>query len=92
MTDAEREELRAGGLDQDCIYIAEAEAAEKANDGQAAWEWLAMVELPAHTLLNLKHHNRAQFIRDMGFSTKNADEKYGSDWLDKGVMIGGHYF
>ncbi|MBX4336621.1 hypothetical protein [Bartonella raoultii] len=92
MTDAEREELRAGGLGLDSIYLSEAEAAEQANDDQTVWEWLAMVELPAHTLLHLKHHNGAQFIRDMGFSTKNADEEYGPDWLDKGVMIGGHHF
>ncbi len=37
MTDAEREELRAGGLDQDCIYTAESEAADRAGDDKAAW-------------------------------------------------------
>ncbi|WP_039759694.1 hypothetical protein [Bartonella queenslandensis] len=92
MTDAEREELRAGGLDQDCIYVAESEAADRVGDDKAAWEWLAMADLPAHTLLFLRSQNGAQFIRDMGFSTKNADEEYGPDWLDKGVMIGGQYF
>ncbi|WP_273755823.1 MULTISPECIES: hypothetical protein [unclassified Bartonella] len=92
MTDAEREELRAGGFDQDGIYTAESQAATKARDTKTAWEWLAMAELPAHTLLFLKSQNGAQFIRDMGFSTKNADEEYGPDWLDKGVMIGGRHF
>ncbi|UTO27659.1 hypothetical protein [Bartonella harrusi] len=92
MTDAEREELRAGGLSQDGIYTAESEAAAKANDSQAVWEWLAMTDIPAHSLLFLRHRRGAQFIRDMGFSTKNADKEYGPDWLDKGVMIGGHYF
>ncbi|WP_375647946.1 hypothetical protein [Bartonella sp. CR84HXZ] len=92
MTDAEREELRAGGLSQDSIYMVEAEAASKANDNKATWEWLAMAEYPAHALLLLRHQRGAQFIRDMGFSTKSADEKYGPDWLDKGVVIGGHHF
>ncbi|GAA5109999.1 MULTISPECIES: hypothetical protein [Bartonella] len=92
MTDAEREELRVGGLDQDCIYMVEAEAASKANDSKTTWEWLAMAEYPAHALLLLRHQRGPQFIRDMGFSTKNADEEYGPDWLDKGVVIGGHHF
>ncbi|AQX31534.1 MULTISPECIES: hypothetical protein [Bartonella] len=92
MTDAEREELRVGGLSQDAIYTVESEAADRANDGQTAWEWLAMTELPAHSLLCLRKWNGPQFIRDMGFSTKNADEEYGPDWLDKGVVIGGHHF
>ncbi|MCL6230330.1 hypothetical protein [Bartonella bilalgolemii] len=92
MTDAEREELRAGGLDLESIYLSESEAAGHAGDDKAAWEWLAMVELPAHTLLKLRHHNGAQFIRDMGFITKNADKEYGPDWLDKGVVIGGYHF
>ncbi|EJF82658.1 hypothetical protein [Bartonella rattimassiliensis] len=92
MTDAEREKLRAGGLPQNSIYASESVAADHAGDDKAAWEWLAMAELPAHTLLFLKSQNGAQFIRDMGFSTKNADEKYGPDWLDKGVVIGGHHF
>ncbi|AQX31540.1 hypothetical protein [Bartonella schoenbuchensis] len=92
MTDEQREELRAGGLSQNGIYIAESEASRKANDIQTTWEWLAMAELPAHSLLCLRKWNGPQFIRDMGFSTKNADAEYGPDWLDKGVTIGGHHF
>ncbi|ATO56937.1 hypothetical protein [Bartonella sp. 1-1C] len=92
MTDAEREELRVGGFDQNSIYTAESRAAAKADDRQAVWEWLAMVELPAYSLLFLKSQRGAQFIRDMGFITKNADEEYGPDWLDKGVVIGGYHF
>lgn len=79
LTDAEREELRAGGLSQSSIYNAESQAADNAGDGEAAWKWLAMIELPAYTLLFLKSQNGAQFIRDMGFSTKKTDEKYGPD-------------
>ncbi|WP_336294017.1 hypothetical protein [Bartonella sp. CB169] len=92
MTDAEREELRAGGLSQNSIYLAESEAADQANDDEASWAWLAMAELPAHTLLGLKKRCGAQFIRDMGFPTKDADEAYGSDWLDRDVIIGGYHF
>ncbi|AQX31573.1 hypothetical protein [Bartonella schoenbuchensis] len=92
ITNAEREKLQGEGFDQDSIYAVESQAADEANDGQTAWEWLAMAELPAHTLLFLRHQNGPQFIRDMGFSTKNADEEYGPDWLDKGVVIGGHHF
>ncbi|EJF88090.1 hypothetical protein [Bartonella melophagi] len=92
MTDEQREELRAGGLSQNGIYLSEAEAAEKANDEKTTWEWLAMAEYPAHALLCLRKWNGPQFIRDMGFSTKSADEEYGPDWLDKGVNIGGHHF
>ncbi|WP_039759696.1 hypothetical protein [Bartonella queenslandensis] len=92
MTDAERERLRAGGLSQNGLYLAESEAADHVGDEKTAWEWLAMAEYPAHALLHLKHKRGAQFIRDMGFSTKSADEAYGSDWLDKGVVIGGRHF
>nr|CDP79657.1 hypothetical protein BN1046_00554 [Bartonella schoenbuchensis] len=92
MTDAEREELRVGGLSQDAIYTVESEAASEANDEKTTWEWLAMVELPAYGLLGIKKRRGAQFIRDMGFPTKNADEEYGPDWLDKDVIIGGYHF
>ncbi|AQX17982.1 MULTISPECIES: hypothetical protein [unclassified Bartonella] len=92
MTDAEREELIDAHASQDFICLCESRAADKANDSKAVWEWLAMADLPAHILLFLKSQNGAKFIRDMGFSTKNADEEYGPEWLDKGVVIGGHHF
>ncbi|MDR2839376.1 MAG: hypothetical protein LBV49_12550 [Azonexus sp.] len=83
MTDAERDELRAGGLSENGICCAESEAADKAGDGETAWAWLACAELPAHSLAFLKKRHGSQFIRDMGFQTKNADEAYGSNWLDR---------
>ncbi|AQX31554.1 hypothetical protein [Bartonella schoenbuchensis] len=49
-------------------------------------------ELRAGDCLKIVFISLKQFIRDMGFSTKNADEEYGPDWLDKGVTIGGHHF
>lgn len=51
-----------------------------------------MVELPAYSLLGLKKSHGAQFIRDMGFPTKDADEEYGPGWLDKDIIIGGQYY
>ncbi|WP_245406996.1 hypothetical protein [Bartonella sp. 1-1C] len=74
------------------MYLAESDAADHAGDDETAWEWLSMADLPAHTLLFLKSQNGAQFIRDMEFSTKSADKEYGADWLDKDIMVGGHYF
>ncbi|WP_407966250.1 hypothetical protein [Bartonella sp. C271] len=38
MTDAEREELRAQGADQEIIYLAESDAAANANDTQTVWD------------------------------------------------------
>jgi len=42
-----------------------------------------LAELPAHTLAYLKGRRGAQFIREMGFRTENADLAYGTDWLDR---------
>ena len=83
MTDAERAELRAEGLSDTSVYLSESEAADKAGDDAASWAWLARAELPAHTLAFLKLRRGAQFIRDLGFCTKNADEAYGPGWLDR---------
>ncbi|WP_265258658.1 hypothetical protein [Verminephrobacter aporrectodeae] len=83
ITDARREEMRAGGLDQDGIYVAESVAAGAAGDRNAAWGWLARAELYPQTLMGLKRRNSAQFIRDMGFKTAKADAFYGPGWLDR---------
>ncbi|UTO27844.1 hypothetical protein [Bartonella harrusi] len=88
MTDAEREELLAARVSQNVIYLAESEASAKAKDKEATWGWLALVEFPAHALLSLKQRRGAQFIRDMGFSTKKADAEYGPDWLDRDAVVG----
>jgi len=37
----------------------------------------------SYTLAFLKAECGAQFIRDLGFCTKNADETYGLGWLDR---------
>jgi len=83
LTDAERDELRAGGLTENGIYLAESDAADHAGDGDASWAWLARAELPAHSLLFLKWQQGSSFIREMGFRTAKADAAYGPGWLDQ---------
>lgn len=81
MTDEERDRQRAGGMSENGILLSESKAAGDADDEEAAWAWLALAELPAHSLAFLKGQYGAQFIRGRGFQTKNADAAYGSDWL-----------
>jgi len=83
MTDTEREALRADGLSSNGILLAESDAADAAGDRETSWAWLALAELPAHTLAFLKARRGAQFIREMGFMTRNAELAYGPDWLDR---------
>lgn len=78
LTDKDRE-----GLTQNGIYSAESAAADKAGDGEAAWEWLALAEIPAHALLALKRVEGADYIREKGLRTETAEKVYGSDWLDR---------
>jgi len=73
--------LREG--DTELLYIAESQEARDAGDMDTAWSWLALVDVPAHTLMFLKSRRGAQFIRDFGFDTSQADAKYGADWLDR---------
>lgn len=83
MTDEERAERRAGGMSENAILMAESRAAARAGDEETAWEWLALAELPAHSLAYLKVRHGADFIRSRGFRTDQADAAYGQDWLDR---------
>lgn len=83
MTDEERDSERAGGMSENGILLAESMAAGNAGDEEAAWQWLALAELPAHTLAFLKGQCGAAFIRERGFQTANADAAYGRGWLDQ---------
>lgn len=83
MSDEERDRERAGGMSENGILLSESMAAGNAGDEEAAWQWLALAELPAHSLAFLKGQYGAQFIRDRGFPTKNADAAYGRGWLDR---------
>lgn len=82
MTNEDRETRRAGGMSENAILMAESRAADHAGDEEAAWAWLALAELPAHSLAFLKDQQGADFIRSRGFQTKNADAAYGPGWLE----------
>jgi len=73
--------MREGGTN--LVYIAESQEAGKVNDMDAAWAWMALAELPAHSLMRLKNSEGADFIRNLGFNTTKADAAYGPGWLDK---------
>lgn len=83
MTDEERDRQRAGGMSENGILLSESKAAGDAGDEDAAWAWLALAELPVHSLAFLKGQYGAQFIRSHGFTTKSADAAYGQGWLDR---------
>jgi addiction module HigA family antidote len=83
MTDEERDERLAGGMSENGILLAESHTAGRAGDEEASWAWLALAELPAHSLAFLKDQQGAVFIRSRGFQTKNADAAYGSGWLER---------
>ncbi|MDP1698359.1 MAG: hypothetical protein Q8L45_11350 [Xanthomonadaceae bacterium] len=83
LTDAERNELRNGGLSQNGIYLAESQAAGRAGDEETAWDWMRVANLSAQTLMGLKMRAGGQFIRDMGLRTAQADAAYGAGWLDR---------
>jgi hypothetical protein len=77
----EREELlREGGMN--LVYLSESLDVGKAGDREAAWAWLALADVPAHSLMACKDNFGAGFIREMGFRTESADAVYGPGWLD----------
>jgi len=78
----EREALFREGGDY-LVSLCESQNAAKAGDRASSWAWLALSDLPPHSLKFLKRVRGAQFIRDWGFNTKEADEVYGADWLDR---------
>jgi len=82
LSEEEREELLREG-DMDFVYLCESQEAQRANDMNASWAWMALAAIPAHSLMFLKNSRGAQFIRELGFNTVNADEKYGPGWLDR---------
>jgi hypothetical protein len=73
--------MREGGMN--FVYLAESQEAGRAGDEETAWAWLRFAELSATALLGLKNRAGAQFIRDMGLKTAQADAAYGPDWLDR---------
>lgn len=73
------------GMSENCAILAESAAADRAGDEEAAWQWLALAELPAHALLSAKKRNGADWIRAKGLKTDTAEKAYGKDWLDRSV-------
>ena len=65
------------------VYMGEADMARKAKDDAGFWQWLSLTELPAHSLAVMKLWYGANFIRGTGFDTTEADEVYGTDWLER---------
>ena len=75
--------LRTFYNDIEQVYLAEAEGAHNAGNDEAFWEWYSLTEVPAHFLKSLKRWNGADFIRELGFDTSEADKAYGPDWLEQ---------
>ena len=80
----EQEEiLRTFYGDIEYVYLAEAETALKAKDGDSFWQWCSLTELPAHSLAAMKVWYGADFIRGTGFGISRADKAYGPGWLEQ---------
>ena len=58
------------------------DALERGDDAEYS-RLMTQIEAPAEALLAAKMHSGADWIREMGLNTKRADEKYGTDWLDR---------
>jgi len=83
LPEEERQQFIREGCTQDFIYTVEGSRASGAGDYDAAWAWMAMIELQAPSLLFLKKQYGPDFLREWGFNTRQADQTYGPDWLDK---------
>jgi hypothetical protein len=79
LTEADRE-----GLSSNEIYLAESQAADDAGDAETSWAWLRYADLPAYSLMTLKHILGADFVRTQGFLCMDAANRtYGENWLDR---------
>ena len=77
------EQLRLHHGDKESVYVAEGDRANKVNDDETFWQWYSLVVLPAYSLKSLKRWRGADFIRELGFDTREADEAYGPGWLEE---------
>lgn len=87
MTEEQLAACRARGDSEEFIWLQQAGAARDVEDLDTAWDWLAKGPIPAYMLVCIKKWRGAQFIRDKGFNTKPAEEKYGPNWLDEEDII-----
>ena len=76
-------QLRTFYNDIEHVYLAEARKAHEARDHAAFWQWYSLTEAPAHSLQSLKRWRGADFIRELGFDTTEADAVYGAAWLEE---------
>ena len=53
------------------------------DDEAAILELNKQLTPPAGTLMNMKKAAGADWIREQGYDTRHADEKYGPGWLDE---------
>ncbi len=68
---------------EECLYLEQSRRADECGDNEAGWQWLALTELPTHSLACLKEVKGAEFIKKYNFNTTEADKKYGKGWLDQ---------
>lgn len=73
------------GMSENCLFLAESQAADEAGDSETSWAWLRLAELPAHALLSAKHRQGADWVRQKGLRTETAEAAYGKDWLDRDI-------
>ncbi|WP_028357632.1 hypothetical protein [Brackiella oedipodis] len=83
MTEEERQYQLAGGMSERALNLVESDYADKAGDEEAAWQWLALANIPAYALRYLKKQCGADFIRSYGFDTTPSDKEYGPNWLNE---------
>ena len=58
-------------------------AAQDRGDKEEAKKFLRQLKFRAESLMATKKFFGADFIREEGLNTENADIKYGPGWLDK---------
>lgn len=84
LSDVERQRLiHEAGMD--AVYAAEAQRALHEGEEENAWKWLSQGTLPTSCLKSIKRWRGADFIRQNGFNTKNADQELGADWLERSL-------
>ena len=79
----QEERLRTFYGDIEYVYMAEANRALEADDGDGFWQWLSLTGLPAHSLAVMKLWYGTDFVRGTGFDTTEADKAYGPGWLEQ---------
>ena len=69
--------------DEQIALIDAINEADTRGDEETVRRLTRKLEPPADALLGGKIAGGADFIREMGYITRLAEEKYGKDWLEK---------